>query len=170
MFRKLINWADQWLEEVLVSIMLGLLVVFLGCEVFFRFILSKSFTWMEELCRYLFIWGSYIGIACAIKRKEQIRILCLAEIVKKHYPNVAKGIYIVSELCFTVFCLLIVYYSMGMMENMMRFKQVSGALEINMIYPYSIIPLSMILIAFRTLQRVYKDIKHGTLWYTNQED
>ena len=47
MFRKFINWADQWLEEVLVSIMLGLLVVFLGCEVFSRFILSRSFTWME---------------------------------------------------------------------------------------------------------------------------
>ncbi|MBQ8664246.1 MAG: TRAP transporter small permease [Mailhella sp.] len=170
MLRRFINWADQWLEEVLVSIMMALLVILLGSEVFSRFILGRSFPWMEELCHYLFIWGSYVGIAVAIKRKEQIRILCLAEVVKKYWPNAAKGMYVVSEICFAIFCLMIVYYSKGMMENMMRFKQVSGALEINMIYPYSIIPLSMILIAFRTLQRVYKDFKNGTLWYTNQED
>lgn len=170
MLRKFINWMDQWLEEVVVSILLGLLVVFLGAEVFSRFVLGKSFTWMEELCRYMFIWGSYLGIAIAIKRKEQIRILCFASVLKKYYPRAAKVMYVLSELSFTVFCLLIAYYSIGMMENMIRFKQISGALEINMIYPYSIIPLSMLLIAFRTLQRVYKDIKHNTLWYTNQED
>lgn len=170
MLRKFIIWLDIWFEEVVVSIMLGLLVVFLGAEVFSRFILGHSFTWMEELCRYLFIWGSYIGIAVAIKRKEQVRILCFAEVLRKYCPKAAKGMYILSELCFTAFCLLVVYFSVGMIENMVTFKQISGALEINMIYPYSIIPLSMLIIAFRTLQRVYKDIKHGTLWYTNQED
>ena len=35
--------------------MLALLVLLLGMEVFSRFLLGKSFSWMEELCRYLFV-------------------------------------------------------------------------------------------------------------------
>ena len=71
----ILRWLDDWAEEFCVSVMLALLVLLLGMEVFSRFLLGKSFSWMEELCRYLFVWSSYIGVAIAVKHKEQLRIL-----------------------------------------------------------------------------------------------
>lgn len=47
---KVLRWLDEWAEEFCVSIMLSLLILLLGTEVFSRFLLSKSFSWIEELC------------------------------------------------------------------------------------------------------------------------
>ena len=56
----ILRWLDDWAEEFCVSVMLALLVLLLGMEVFSRFLLGKSFSWMEELC-YLFDSGHPIS-------------------------------------------------------------------------------------------------------------
>ena len=147
---KVLRWLDEWAEEFCVSIMLSLLILLLGTEVFSRFLLSKSFSWIEELCRYLFVWASYLGVAIAVKRKEQLRV--------------------VSELSFAVFCVLVFYYSINMLENMTRFKQVSASLEINVMYAYLIIPISMAVTTFRVLQGLYRDFRNHTLHFQGRGD
>ena len=159
----ILRWLDDWAEEFCVSVMLALLVLLLGMEVFSRFLLGKSFSWMEELCRYLFVWSSYIGVAIAVKHKEQLRILMLMDLLEKRFPRLVKACYIVSELSFAGFCILVFYYSVGMLENMTRFKQVSASLEINVMYAYLIIPISMALTIFRVLQGLLRDIRNRTL-------
>ncbi len=168
--RKLITWLDRWAEEAAVSVMLSLLIILLGSEVFSRFILGKSFTWIEEVCRYLFIWSSYLGVAIAVKHKEQLRVLMLMNLIEKRFPRVVRVCYILSELVFTGFCVLVFYYSIGMLKNMSRFTQVSAALEINVMYAYLIIPISMGLTAFRTLQGLWRDIQRGTLQFHGRSD
>lgn len=167
---KFLHWLDNWAEEVIVSIMLSLLIILLGSEVFSRFLLGRSFSWVEELCRYLFVWASYLGVAIAVKRKEQLRVLMLMDIVAAHFPKAHRICYVISEIIFAIFCILVFYYSLGMMENMSRFKQMSASLEINMLYPYLIIPISMALTAFRVIQGLYRDFKNGTLRFEARED
>ena len=166
----ILHWLDRWAEEFVVSVMLAALVLLLGMEVFSRFLLGKSCSWMEELCRYLFVWSSYIGVAIAVKHKEQLRILMLMDLLKIRFPKLVRVLYVISELVFTVFCLLVFYYSIGMIENMMRFKQVSAALEIDVMYAYLIIPISMALTVFRTLQGLLRDIRNNTLRFETRED
>lgn len=166
---KCIQWLDQWGEEFCVSIMLALLVGLLGSEVISRFVFGRSFSWMEELCRYLFVWSSYIGVAIAIKRKEQLRVLILMNLLENRFPRLVKVCYVLSEISFTVFCGLVFYYSIGMLQNMTRFKQVSASLEIDVMYAYLIIPISMTLAGFRTIQGLYKDFRKGTLEYESRE-
>jgi len=161
----ILRWLDDWAEEFCVSVMLALLVLLLGMEVFSRFLLGKSFSWMEELCRYLFVWSSYIGVAIAVKHKEQLRILMFMDVLKKRFPQLVRILYVVSELTFTVFCALVFYYSLGMLENM-----ISAALEINVMYAYLIIPISMALTIFRTLQGLCRDIRNNTLEFESRED
>ena len=167
---KVLRWLDEWAEEFCVSVMLSLLIIFLGTEVFSRFLLGTSFSWVEELCRYLFVWASYLGVAIAVKHKEQLRILMLMDLLKIRFPKLVRVLYVISELVFTVFCLLVFYYSIGMLENMMRFKQVSAALEIDVMYAYLIIPISMALTVFRTLQGLLRDIRNNTLRFETRED
>ncbi len=165
---RFLRWLDKWGEEAFVSVMLALLVLLLGMEVFSRFVLSKSFSWMEEVCRYLFVWSCYIGVAIAVKRKEQLRVLVLMDVLKKRFPGLVKVLYVVSELIFIVFCGLVFYYSIGLIENMMRFKQVSSSLEINVLYAYLIIPISMALTIFRNLQSLYRDFKNRTFEFESR--
>ena len=167
---KIVRWLDEWAEEFCVSIMLSLLVILLGTEVFSRFLFGKSFSWIEELTRYLFVWASYLGVAIAVKRKEQLRVLMLMDTLERHFPRLIKVCYVVSELTFTAFCLIVFYYSLNMIENMTRFKQVSASLEIDVMYAYLIIPISMALTAFRVLQGLYRDFKNNTLHFQGRED
>lgn len=167
---KLLRWIDDWAEEACVSIMLAVLVALLGSEVISRFIFNKSFTWIEELSRYLFVWSSYLGISVAIKHKEQLRILMFMNLIEKYSPKLMRICYVISELIFTVFCLIIVYYGISLIENMTRLKQVSAALEIDVKYAYMIIPLSMGLAAFRTLQSLLRDFRRGTLYFESRRD
>lgn len=57
-----------------------------------------------------------------------------------------------------------------MLENMIRFKQVSAALEINVMYAYLIIPISMVLTIFRMLQGLCRDIRNNMLESESRED
>ncbi|NLW80918.1 MAG: TRAP transporter small permease [Desulfovibrionales bacterium] len=167
---KFITWLDQWGEEFFVSIMLSFLIILLGMEVVSRFITHHSFPWVEEVCRYLFIWSSYLGVAIAVKHKEQIRVLMMMDLIDRRFPKIVKVLFVISELVFAAFCIFVFYYSIGMIQNMMRFKQVSSSLEIDTMYPYLIIPISMILTAFRTLQSLRRDLKFGTLHFEARGD
>jgi TRAP-type C4-dicarboxylate transport system permease small subunit len=170
LFVRCLLGIDAWAEELVVSLMLALLVLLLGTEVFSRFVLGKSFTWIEELCRYLFVWSSYLGMSIAVKRKEQLRILMLINMLEKFSPKLVKICFVVSELIFTAFCLIVFYSSLKLIENMSSFRQVSAALEIDVKYAYLIIPISMFLTAFRTLQSLYRDFRNGTLQYETRKD
>lgn len=162
---KGLRWLDTWGEEFFVSIMLSLLVVLLGVEVFSRFVLKMSFTWIEELSRYLFVWSSYLGVAIAVKRKEQLRVLILMDQIEKYFPRAAKICYVASELSFAVFCIIVFYYSIDMIQSMMTFKQVSASLEIDVMYAYLIIPISMVVITFRILQGLWRDYRNHTMFF-----
>ena len=104
------------------------------------------------------------------RHKEQLRILMLMDLLEKRFPKVVKVCYIVSELSFAGFCILVFYYSIGMLENMTRFKQVSASLEINVMYAYLIIPISMALTTFRVLQGLLRDIRNRTLHFQGRGD
>ncbi|MDR1857285.1 MAG: TRAP transporter small permease [Desulfovibrio sp.] len=166
----IVRWLDEWGEECFVSLMLSALILLLGVEVIMRAVFRHSFPWIDELCSYLFIWSSYIGVAIAMKRKEQLRVLCLMERVEKRFPRVGVTCYVISELTFTVFCCLVVYFSIEMLESMMQYTQVSGTLEINKIYVYLVIPISMVLTAFRTLQSLYRDYRSGNMRFKGRGD
>lgn len=165
-----IEWIDEWGEECVVSAMLSLLVLLLGMEVISRFVFSRSFSWMEELCRYLFVWSSYLGVAIAVKRKEQLRVLMLMNLLEKRFPRLVKVCYVISELSFAGFCAAIFYFSLGLMENMSRFKQVSASLEIDVRYAYMIIPISAVITGFRTIQGLVRDFRRGTLHFEGRGD
>ena len=62
------------------------------------------------------------------------------------------------------------YYSINMLENMTRFKQVSASLEINVMYAYLIIPISMAVTTFRVLQGLYRDFRNHTLHFQGRGD
>ena len=148
--------------------MLTLLISLLGIEVVSRFIFGRSFTAIEEVSRYLFIWSTYLGLVIAIKRKEQIRILMFVDLLEKYFPRLFRICYVVSELCFVAFCSAVFWYSLRMLAKMSQFKQVSGSLEIDVKYAYYILPVGMALAVFRTLQGLYRDYARGALRYAKE--
>ena len=52
---KLLKWLDDYLEEALLLIMLGIMVVVMGIQITARYVFASSLSWSEEITRFLFI-------------------------------------------------------------------------------------------------------------------
>ena len=55
--KKVLQWLDENLEEVLLVIALAAMAVIMGIQVIARYIFGASLSWSEELTRYIFIWA-----------------------------------------------------------------------------------------------------------------
>ncbi len=54
--------------------MLAIIVVVMGVQVFFRYVLNDSLIWAEELCRYLLVWISFLYLGLAFQRGEMVAL------------------------------------------------------------------------------------------------
>jgi TRAP-type C4-dicarboxylate transport system permease small subunit len=155
MFRA-IKIIDDWFEEFFCSLFLSALVLLLGVQVFERFVFSKSVSWHEEGCRFLFIWLVYLGVSLGVKRDEHIRIVVFIKFIP---PAIRKYVSYISETGWLLFFLCVFYLSLPMMKVMFEYKHLSASLQWNMAYIYLIIPFSALLTSFRIVQSAYRRFK-----------
>lgn len=67
------------------SVLLAVMTIILFIQVVARFIFSSSFSWSEEVSRYLFIWMVFLVIGALIQLSEHIAIDVLADRVPKRF-------------------------------------------------------------------------------------
>lgn len=73
-------------DKVLVFI-LGLIVVIMFLQVFFRYALNNSLTWTEEITRFLFIWLVFLGTVINIRDRWNIGVDLLASLLPESYTR-----------------------------------------------------------------------------------
>jgi tripartite ATP-independent transporter DctM subunit len=64
---------DQLLEKLCILLFI-LLFIFGLMQIFSRYVLRASPTWTEELCRWIFIWTIFLGMAVAVRRDDHIKV------------------------------------------------------------------------------------------------
>ena len=62
------------LADNILAILLGVIVVVMFAQVFFRYVLNNSLSWSEEIVRFLFIWLTFWGAALNIRDKWHIGV------------------------------------------------------------------------------------------------
>ena len=62
------------LADTTLAILLGVIVVIMFAQVFFRYVLNNSLSWSEEIVRFLFIWLTFLGAALNIRDKWHIGV------------------------------------------------------------------------------------------------
>ena len=72
-------WAGRWLGAACI----GLMVVFILAQVFFRYILGNALAWPEEASRFLMLWSAGLMIATAWRRGGLVAIDMLAMLLPR---------------------------------------------------------------------------------------
>src|SRR3990170_4887410 len=85
-----INQTDQIrksiaVPDMILAAILGVIVIVMFLQVFFRYALNNSLTWNEEITRFLFIWLVFLGTALNIRDKWNIGVDLLAGLLPKSY-------------------------------------------------------------------------------------
>jgi len=134
----------RWLRQVLyIASVTGmsLMLVMIFFQVISRYIFGFSFSWSEELARFLFVWVVFIGGALIMGEGGHIAVRLLPEIVKGTTVGVALDIII--NVFSVIFILILIVKGSGMTQAMMF--QIAPGLGIPMGAVYSIIPVSGVL-------------------------
>lgn len=148
----MIRWLDKNFEEFLLTILLFLMTLIMGIQVFSRYILGHSLTWSEELTRYLFIWSSFLSISYCTRKCISIKI---EQFLHKFSTKDQILLKIVNHLIEITLFLYLIPAAFLYVKAAVVSEQVSPALGIPM-YMIQIAPLvGFSLVVLRIIQRIF---------------
>lgn len=128
------------LAEQLLALLVVVTVVAVTAQVIFRYGVQSSLTWSEELARYSFIWGIFIGTSVAARRSQHIVVDALV----KEMPHVLqRWLRVANLLLCTAFFALFAYVSILLVQNAV--PQKSSSLEISIAWVYASAVLGAVL-------------------------
>ncbi len=125
-------------------------------QVFTRYVLNNSFTWTEELSRYLFIWMIYMSISYGIKKNAHICVEVLVDIMPRKIRPI---ILLIGDIITLVYCALISFFGYKISAFIYTSGQVSPAMGIPMGIVYISVPIGFSLAVIRIMQRIIGDIQ-----------
>ena len=154
--KKLLHGLDEYLEEVLLVILLACMAVIMGIQVFCRYVLSMSLSWSEELTRYLFIWAGFLSISYCTKRCISIKIEQFVALFPKRGKALFKVINHTVEL---VLFFYLLPFSWRYLYLAIATGQTSPALGLPLAIVYAGPLLGLTLSIFRSLGRIVAETK-----------
>ena len=142
-------------EEVFIGSLMLISILLVAANVLLRQF-SMGIAWTEELIRYLIVWITFIGASICIREGSHISIDFLQEFTKgkfKHYVNV-----MVNVVCI-IFSVLLTYYAYLYLVDIGEKNQLSPAMGIPIVYFYSVILISAVLMLIRYIENLVLLVK-----------
>ena len=124
-------------DVVLGQIILFVIVLIIGVQVFLRFVFSAPLDWPEELSEILLIWLTFIGAVALTRRNDHIRVELIEEFGG---PRLASCLRILFDTLTVVFLTLLVIYGWDLMNELTFEKTPALRLRISIII--SIVPFT----------------------------
>ena len=144
--------------KILMAILIAAMVVLIGSQVGFRYVLNEPLAWTEEVARHLMIWSALLGAAVAYRRKGHLGMDVLVMLLSERRRRMVE---IVLQVLSIGFFGVLVVHGIPLVERTMR--QFSSAIRIPMGYIYASIPVGSALILLFAMERMIR------VW-NNQDD
>lgn len=118
--------------EHLLALLVAVTVVAVTAQVIFRYGVQSSLTWSEEVARYAFIWGIFIGTSVAAHRNQHIVVDALVNAMPR---ALQRWLRVANLLLCTAFFALFACVSILLVQNAV--PQKSSSLEISIAWVYA---------------------------------
>jgi C4-dicarboxylate transporter DctQ subunit len=147
-------------EEWCIAIALVVMTVTLFAQIVARFIFGTSFTWSEELTRYLFLWLVFAGLGVVTLRSEHI----VVDAAISWLPEKSRRI--LQQICYVVLLVVNIIFAAAavqMVYIIFDLGQESPALALPMWLVYLSLPVGLVLASLRLIQvsvRLWRDRTH----------
>ena len=118
-------------------------------EVIRRYAFGDSSAWGEMTARYAFVYMTYAAAAEGIRQRKHIRVDLIDKIIK---PKSMTLLNIYYDILVTIVAILVIYYSLKLINVQLTFGIVMTAADINMAFAQAALPLGWALILIRITQ------------------
>ncbi|MEM7087958.1 MAG: TRAP transporter small permease [Pseudomonadota bacterium] len=143
------------LESYLCRFLLATFVCLLFLQVIVRTVFNFSFSWVEELSIYMFVWFVFFGASYAAKMGAHNRVTFQFKFLP---PRAIKYIEAFADLFWICFNLYFVYLALDFIFNRMNRFQSSQTLGFHLSWVYIVLPIAFALMTVRIIQVNYKKI------------
>lgn len=138
--------ADDFLESCLYYISAGLLII-VACMVFYavllRYVFNEPPLWAEDAPRVFFLWMTYIGIAVATKRGQNIRV---THFIDKFRPLPRVVLEVFMHLLVLIMLLVLFWYAFPVLRLQLGGTMLSTGWSYA--WPYAALPVGCLLMLF----------------------
>ena len=148
------------IEEILISIFLGVSTLLVFAQVVARYAFNTGFTWAPELVEYLFLRSVMIGASYGVKHGVHLGVDIL---VTKFRPEIRRWLILSAILISIFFTAGMCYLSFFYVRETYRMELITVDLQIPQWIPYLALPFGFALITFRFIQV-------GWLVYTGRQE
>jgi TRAP-T family tripartite ATP-independent periplasmic transporter, membrane protein len=142
---------NEYLEEVILVILLVCMIFILGLQIVLRYVFKNSLSWSEELVRYMFVWSTFIGIPYCIKNNTSIRVNQFKTAMPINVQNILS--YVDKFIMFILFLIMAVF-SIDIVNSSFASGQSSAAMGI----PYWLIQISVPIGSVLSLIRIVQNV------------
>ena len=153
---KFIKFLDEYMEEIILIVLLIIITMIMGIQVCARYIFNYSLAWSEEITRYLYIWSGFISVSYCTKKCISIKVEQFVSVFPGKIKIILKIINHSIEFIFFFYLIPFAYkYLISAIES----NQISTACGIPM-YFVQLSPLvGFVLVEFRIIQCWYNEFK-----------
>lgn len=140
----------------------GITLIFYG--VIMRYVFNEPKAWVEEVVRYVIIWGVFLGFAIALRYNHHIQVDILYDKLSSRWKKIVDYF---STSISIVFCIIYTYYGIILVENRFSSGMVSLDVGIPMWIVYLILPISGLLFLIRFIERLVNLVQGKDVEYDN---
>lgn len=147
--RKISAWIYKALE-IAGGLLIGALVILIGIEVFFRYVVGNALSWPEEVCGFIFVWATMIGAVLCAKADSHAAVT----VVLNLFPvRLRKLIRISLQIIVLVYGYLMITQGVKIM-SLFGFEK-SPAAGISLVWEYSSIPVAGVFLIFYASLKIF---------------
>ncbi len=139
------------------GILVLLMAVAIGIDVFLRYVLNAPTIWINESARYELLMITFLGLAYTLREKGHIRVDVL---IKKLPGQVQDWMNVIDSIVFLIFTGILSYLTWGVFLGSVERGSTSTSLWNPLIAPWQVfIPLGLAIIALLLICNLYTQIK-----------
>ena len=143
---------DKYLSRganIVLSVLVGLMVLAVLLQVFYRYVLLSPLSWSEELARFTFVWITFLGGAMALGKHLHFGI----DYFVNKFPSKFRELLEVMTMSLILVFVVVLFFKGAAVAGAARtFK--SAGLGMRMDLVYGVIPLSSLIMAYYAISEI----------------
>jgi TRAP-type C4-dicarboxylate transport system, small permease component len=151
-----IRFLDENLELILMGILLGMMVLLSGMQVFFRYFVNSSLAWSEEMCRYCYVWSGFLSISYCVRKASSLKLDFIMSLLPK---PVWKAAALVAAVFSIWIYAIFLDSAIGIIQKTAKIQQVSAAMRLPMQCVYMAAVVGFALAIARSVQMIVVEIR-----------
>jgi len=153
---KVLKWIDNYLEELLMGLLLIGIVVLVSAQVIARYVFNNSLTWSDELAKYLLVWSCFLSVSYCVKKRISIKIDQFQNMLSERAIPWVK---MIRHTLVFIFCILMLPFCVTYVRQAVSSGATSSAMQIPMYYVQSAPLVGFVLLAIRVAQAWWREFK-----------